>query len=394
MESYRRPRIAYYTINDPLDKRSWSGLTYFIGQILQKNIGEVHFLGPVRIPWILDKTFRAIQKFTRFVFKTEYIPKYSLLKNVYASLVLKKKMKGRQYDFLFAPAAASELAYLKTNLPIIYFGDATYKLYSETYEKEFKNLNSFSRREGEHLERRALKKSDLIIFSSHWAARSAISDYGVPPGKIEIIQMGANIDNVPEREMIFRKEENKVLTLLFLSVDWERKGGAIAFDALKYLDESGMDVKLIVCGCIPPPEYVHSKMEVIPFLNKNKAEDFQQFVNLLSYVHFLLLPTRADCTPLVNCESNAYGVPAITTNVGGISEAVKDGVNGYCLEMEAGGPVYAKLIREVFLDKQRYHQLIESSRKRFEEELNWDKFSAEFHKALRKHKLVKGEGER
>src|SRR4028119_2142189 len=147
MENRQRPRIAYYTINDPMDKRSWSGLTYFIGQTLQKNIGDVHFLGPVKIPWLLDKTFRGIQKFTRFVFKTEYIPKYSFLKNMYASRVLKKKMRGRQYDFLFAPAAASELGCLNTNLPIIYFGDATYKLYSETYEKEFRNLNSVSRLE-------------------------------------------------------------------------------------------------------------------------------------------------------------------------------------------------------------------------------------------------------
>ena len=34
-------KIAYLSINDPLDKRSWSGTTYYIGQTLQKNIGEV-----------------------------------------------------------------------------------------------------------------------------------------------------------------------------------------------------------------------------------------------------------------------------------------------------------------------------------------------------------------
>lgn len=358
-----------------------------MGQTLQKNVGEVHFLGPVKIPWLLDKTFRGIQKLTRGIFKTEWIPKYSLLKNRYASWVLKRKMKGQQYDFLFAPAAASELAYLNTNVPIIYFGDATYKSYSETYAREFKNLNSFSRWEGDFLEKRALRKSELILFSSQWAARSAINDYQISPNKIEVINMGANIERIPDKDIIFKKEENQLLTLLFLSVDWERKGGTIAFDTLQQLYNTGMDVKLIICGCVPPPEYVHAAMEVIPFLNKNEPKDFDRFENIVSSAHFLFLPTRADCTPLVNCESNAYGIPVITTDVGGISDAVVDGVNGYCLPLEAGAAEYASVISTLFADKEKYHRLIESSRKRFDEELNWDRFAENFQKILQKHNL-------
>jgi glycosyltransferase involved in cell wall biosynthesis len=296
-------------------------------------------------------------------------------------------MKGKQCDFIIAPAAAPELAYLNTNLPIVYFGDATYKLYSSYYKKEFENLNSFSKWEGEHLERKALTKSSLIILTSKWAARSATDDYGVPADKIKIIQFGANIDLVPSRDVIFKKEQNKILTLFFLSVDWERKGGSIAFDALKELHAFGFAAKLIICGCIPPPEYAHPCIEVIPFLNKNKPKDFDRFVTIFSSVHFLLLPTRADCTPVVNSESNAYGVPAITTNVGGISDTVIDGINGYCLPFEAGGKEYANLIAKVYSDKEQYHELIESSRNHFEEELNWDKWAENFRKVLQKHNL-------
>lgn len=383
-----RPKIAYYSINDPLDKRSWSGATYYLGQSLAKNIGDVHFLGPVKVPWLLDKTLRAIQKLTRILSKTQWIPKYSLLKNIYAVKQLKKKMKGHHYDFLIAPAAASELAYLKTTIPVIYYGDATYKIYSEAYLKEFKSLNSFSRWEGEHMEKLALKKSDLIIFSSQWAARSAIADYRISPEKIEVLQMGANIDSTPDAALIFEKEKNNILTLLFLSVDWDRKGGVIAFDTLVQLYTTGIDVKLVVCGCIPPPEFMHPCMEVVPFLNKNEAADFNRFVAILSTAHFLLLPTRADCTPVVNCESNAYGMPVITTDVGGISDAVKDGINGYCLSLDADGAAYAALITTIFADKKKYHTLIKTSRARFDEELNWDSFAAKFKKVLEKHGIL------
>ena len=387
LENFHRRKIAYYSINDPLDKRSWSGITYYLGQTLQKNIGDVDFLGPVRIPWALDKFFRALQKLSRLLLRSEWIPKYSLFKNVYASIILKRRMKGKHYDFLLAPAAASELAYLKTDLPVVYFGDATYKLYSKMYEKEFRNMGALTRWEGEHLEKKALRKSAVAIFSSHWAARSAMGDYGVPAEKTEVIQMGANIDTTPDASVIFKKKANQVLTLLFLSVDWERKGGPIAFEALKYLAGEGWAVKLIVCGCVPPALYTHPGLEVIPFLNKNKPDDLARFVNILSSVHFLLLPTRADCTPLVNCESNAYGVPVITTEVGGISDSVINGLNGYCLPLEAEGHQYGALIAAIFSDPVRYHEMVVNSRKRFEDELNWEKFSEHLQKTLIKHRL-------
>jgi glycosyltransferase involved in cell wall biosynthesis len=380
-------KVAYYCLNDPLDKRSWSGVTYYLGQTLQRNVGEVDFLGPVKIPWLLDKAIRALQKLSRLFFKAEWIPKYSLLKNFYAMLVLKGKMKGRKYDFLMAPAAASELAYLQTDTPIVYFGDATYKIYSETYHKEFRNVSRFSKWEGEHLEKKALDKSSLAIFTSQWAADSAVEDYGVPVGKTEIILFGANMDLIPPRDIIYRKNENKTLTLLFLAVDWERKGGNIAFDTLKNLCDQGIDAKLFVCGCVPPAEYVHPQMEVIPFINKNDPEQYKLFVEILSSSHFLILPTRADCSLIVANESNSYGVPAITTIVGGVPDVVIDGANGYCLPLQAGGDDFANLIREIFTDQVRYAELIESSRNRFEATLNWDKWAEQFKEALQKHHI-------
>lgn len=388
MQNSERKKIAFYCINDPLDKRSWSGIPYYLGQTLQRNVGDVDFLGPLPVPWLLEKAIRGMMKFSRNVMKKKYFFNYSLLKNYYASRYFKRKMKGKNYDFLIAPAAAPELAFLNTDVPVVFFGDSTFKSYSGTYKTVFRDANPVSLWEGELLEKRALKKSTLVVLTSQWAAQSAIDDYGVPAEKIEIIQMGANIDTPPDRKIIFKKEENKTLTLLFLSVDWERKGGSIAFDALVHLHGQGIQAKLIICGCIPPPQYVHPYMEVIPFIDKNLPEDYKHFVQILSEIHFLILPTRADCSLLVAMESNAYGVPAITTNVGGVPDVVKDDINGYCLPLAAGGAEYASVVKELFSNKERYHQLVRSSRQRFEDELNWDKWAEHFEDVLQKHKFM------
>jgi glycosyltransferase involved in cell wall biosynthesis len=381
----KRLRIAYYSKNDPLDKRSWSGTTYYFGKTLQKNIGDVDYLGPVHFaPWF-DKIIRGMAKFCRVFLGSNYVAKYSLLQNWYCVKQLQRKMKGKRYDVIIAPSASPELGLLKTSIPVIYMSDATYRLYSAYYKKEFDRLDRSSRWEGEYLEKQCMKKSKLFLFTSEWAAASAIKDYGVDPSKIEVIPLGANIDFTPDRSVIFEKEKNNTLTLLYLAVDWERKGGDIAFEALEHLHRKGIKAKLIVCGCMPPAEYKHQYMEVIPFLNKNIKEDHEQFVKLLSSVHFLILPTRADCSSLVACEANAYGVPSITTKTGGVPAIVKDGVNGYCLPLGARGDAYASLIASIYQDEERYHQLIRSSRDRFEQVLNWDAYAEAFKKAYAKH---------
>jgi glycosyltransferase involved in cell wall biosynthesis len=363
-----------------MDKRSWSGIPTYLGQALVRNGAEVDFIGPVRPPRLLDLFLRGVAKMSRLVFRKEYATKYNLLTSWYVRGVYRRRMRGKQYDCILAPANSTGVAYMASNLPMIYMSDTTFRLISNYYKNEFERVSNFSRWEGNLLEKRSLERSAAIIYSSQWAADSAIKDYGIPADRIVVQTLGANMDVVPDKASIFEKEKNNRLTLLYLAVEWERKGGRIAYDALLALKKMGVDVELIVCGVVPPAEFNDPDMTVIPFLNKNKEEDHDRFIGLLSSVHFLILPTRADCSLLVACESNAYGVPAIATDTGGVSYVVRDGENGYCLPFEAPGEDYARKIAELWQDKQRYHALVQSSRRRYEEKLNWDKWIEGFER--------------
>ncbi|MBK7121948.1 MAG: hypothetical protein IPH68_03555 [Chitinophagaceae bacterium] len=42
------------------------------------------------------------------------------------------------------------------------------------------------------------------------------------------------------------------MRLLFLGVEWERKGGQIALDTFYALQNNGMQVQLKIIGCQPP----------------------------------------------------------------------------------------------------------------------------------------------
>jgi glycosyltransferase involved in cell wall biosynthesis len=371
-------KIAYIISTNPHDKTSWSGISYYLGQAINRNVGDVEFFWPIKLPYLVMKGLIAFVKLNRILFGKEYKVQYSIIYGWFASRYVQKQMKGKHYDCIVAPVCPMLIAFLKTDVPIVYFTDVTFNQYSHFYEREFDRVSPLSLWEGEFLERRTYRKSSQIIFTSHWASESGMKFYGIPEEKVFYHNLGANMDYTPGRDIIFEKEKNPVLSLLFLGVDWKRKGGIIAYNTLVQLHNMGIKAKLVICGCTPPEGISHPDMEVIPFLDKNLKEHHEKFVQLLTTSHFLILPTRADCSSTVTCEANAYGMPSIATITGGVPEIVVDGINGYCLPLEAGGPEFAALIAGIYADKNKYHHLIRTSRERYEQYLNWDKWTETF----------------
>ena len=98
--------------------------------------------------------------------------------------------------------------------------------------------------------------------------------------------------------------------------------------------------------------------------------------------HFFLLPTRGECYGIALCEANAFGLPVVATNTGGIPQIVHEGQNGFMLPLTGRGSDYAALIADVWRDRARYAQLAASSRKAFDERLNWDAWGTAVAKLL------------
>ncbi|MDJ0599070.1 MAG: glycosyltransferase family 4 protein, partial [Crocosphaera sp.] len=259
------------------------------------------------------------------------------------SQVIKEQLQRYSLDVIFAPVACQEMQYLETDIPIIYASDVTYKLLFETYNLEYSQHR-------EQWDSSAILRGKKLVYSSQWAANSAIEDYGANPENVEIVPFGANIDTIPDVEKTLEKCSLNRCSLLFIGRNWERKGGKLAFDTLTSLLEMGVDADLLVIGCHPPSQYKHERLRVIPDLDKNIPQEREKFNNLLLESHFLIFPTRADCSPIVICEANAYGIPVMTTDVGGIPTIIKNGKNGFMLPLSASGQDYAELIKASFSD--------------------------------------------
>ncbi|MFA5142982.1 MAG: glycosyltransferase [Candidatus Omnitrophota bacterium] len=367
-------KIGYCTYTDPLDKISWSGIHYFMMKSLAKHCGNTIPIGPLGNKFVLSG--RLFNKLTTILLRRKFDYLRSPLIAMEFARVIKSKIKKINCDVLFIPEGSQLLAYLDTDLPVIYLSDVTFDLMVDYYPF-FTNLFPVSKKWGEQTEARSIKRADTIVYPSEWAARNAIEHYKCSPEKINIIRFGANLDFVPSREdvMARRKNPGDKLKMLLVGVDWIRKGGEIAFRAMVELNKRGVDAELVICGCMPPAGFTHEKIKVVGFLDKNDPRQAEDLNRLYMESSIFVLPTRSECLGIVYCEACAYGLPIVSTDTGGVSSYVKDGLNGFLLPAEAGFEAYADKIQEIWGDRNKYVGLCENARRRFEDELNWDSWA-------------------
>ena len=347
----RRLRIAYVSMYNPTDRTAWSGSAHYIARALAKHCGDVVVVEPPPFGRNLPQ---------RLVRRIEYTRRIA------------QDLTRQRADIIFSPQSQTTLALLpRLGVPVVLFSDTTWRLYHNYYPSHAYGA-AWKWRLRDVLERLAFARSDLLVFGSEWAAGSAERDYHILPCRIRVAPFGANIDAPPPADAVLQTTTSGECRLLLIGVDWERKGGAVAFETLVELERRGIKARLTICGCVPPQGYTHPRMEVIPFLDKSKPEDSDRFAALLTGAHFLILPTRAECAGVVIAEANAFGIPALATDTGGVPSMIEEGINGFLLPLDATGDDYADHIQRVYRDAAAYRALVRSSRQRYDDRLNWD----------------------
>jgi glycosyltransferase involved in cell wall biosynthesis len=375
MNDHPAGRITIGFVNrfDARDVRSWSGTLYFMARALEEHVGDVAYLGPdkSRATRFVVNTTDRINRLSKRLAGKRLVSDMNRILAMRLAHYFEERIRETNCDILFAPVASTEIAHLKTDLPIIYMSDLTWANIVDYYP-DFMNLSARERREGERIEAAAIGKAEALIYPSEWAARTAIGHYKADREKVYTIPFGANLEQAPSRADALGHGLSHPLKLLWVGVDWQRKGGPIALECLARLCEIGIDAELTVVGCTPPAEFVHPRLKVIPFLNKAVPEQRSRLLQLFLDAHFLLFPTRAEATAIVLSESSACGLPCVISDTGGVRGAIRDGVNGLLMPMEATGIDYADKIAAIVERPDTYRELVVSSRNEYEQRLNWD----------------------
>src|SRR5215218_8722100 len=363
-------KVVYATDISAANIHNWSGLSWYYRKMLEEAGCDVTLIDRSDMPNPFIPKFK--QYLSKKFEQKLYSPRFSVaISKSYANYINSKIAPGS----VVLSQNTIVLAYLKKEVKKVLYIDATFDSLLHLYP----NYNKYTAkclREGEAIDQQAVANADRLIYTSQWAADSAINHYGADPKKIFIVPFGANLDCLPSfneiSSSITKRIKTRHLNLLFLGVDWVRKGGDKALEIVTKLNELGFPATLHIVGAVNVPEGINLQYIVNHgFISKATVEGQQQIGALLLSSHFLILPTLADCTPVACSEANAFGVPCITSDVGGLKSIIKDDVNGRTFPLQNITDGVVHYIISLMESKNAYKELCYASYNRYVTELNW-----------------------
>lgn len=363
-------RIGLVSVHDARDARMWSGIPFQVLNHLLKLGVEVEVFSPLQAkskyllaPW------KAMAKMQRTSLSLDH---FLLVQADYAHQ-LRKRMRERPVDVVVS-LSTIPVARLKCDVPIVTWTDAVFHAMHRYYGGAFSNQSAAALARARRQEQAALENGTFAAYASHWACAGAREL--VREEKLRVIPFGASLPITHTEADIVRSAKQKSAQrprrceLLFVGFDWKRKGGEVAVEVAQQLNDAGLPTRLRVVGYSPE----HAYPGFVCFegaVDKSSEAGVARLAALYRDADFFLLPTRSEAAGIVFCEASAFGVPSLSYDTGGVSDYVRNGVNGACLPSSAAAGDFAALIRTWFEDPAAYEALSVGAFREYESRLNW-----------------------
>jgi len=206
-------------------------------------------------------------------------------------------------------------------------------------------------------ETQSLSNQSLIVMPTK-RALEYVSMLGVTNKPNLFAPFGPNIDPaLLSVARAFRSEDLRSrpsvrpIQLLFIGLDWSRKGGPIALETVAELNRRGLSSRLTVIGVCPREVAANPLVNYLGRLNPDSPKDQPKLVDALSAAWALIFPTRADNYGAVACEAASVGVPVLISTSAGVSEHVVSMGFGSAIEVQhdvkTEASLYANAVEEL-----------------------------------------------
>src|SRR6056297_2555528 len=347
-------RLGVLTPHNPHDRRAFSGTVFHaVAALAARTDIALRVLGPHRPQTVFDRLARRAS------------PRFepAMLDPGGADFDGLDAVLGLVASPLLDAAAGL------TDLPLIHVTDATPGFLREVYGRDVP--------EGaDAREARVLARS-TAVYSSRMMANRAAAEFGAAAAGARSLSFGVNFSTLPGNQSGSLPEKASLdrLELLFVGGDWARKGGALALATFERLRAGGRTAHLTLVGGVPAEVRNtlrgRTDVTVAGFLDKNRPRDAARLAALYARAHLFVLPTRADCTPMVVAEALAHGTPVLATDMGGTAEMIGQGA-GRTLPAAAGAEDWARAIGEMGSGATAYAMMSDAATERTARLLNWD----------------------
>jgi glycosyltransferase involved in cell wall biosynthesis len=357
------------------DSRNFSGIPWNITQELRRQGHTVEAFQAEPAEWARSWAHIKHLFSLKFTAQPHHVEADSGILHT-RSMHVAKQIRKFAPDAVLCVGFPEAAVALPKSWPLYVWMDALYPSVRRLYPYFHTYYSESDARGLQRMEMKVMRRCRKIWLSSDWAAEEAKQDFPATAPQIGVQSFGANLTEAPnsaEVEKFILSRNIAEPTLLFLANEWERKGGDWAIETVKRLRTQGCYAKLAVVGITERAAAATSVpwLDWVGRLDKNRPDEAKRLGQYLSESAFLLLPTVADCTPIVCHEAAAYGLPVLATNVGGLPSTVDSGVTGMLWPVAKFAEEAPTWMAAVLTDRQRYEQMARAARRRYEQSGNW-----------------------
>lgn len=317
---------------------------------------------------ILSEDYKSYKdKFKKLCKKIYFVPmqrEINLKKDLYAIKEIKKILKKQNYDLLYmhsskAGALGRLATIFKFKKKIIYNAHGWY--FNAKISKSKKIIFAF-------IEKILALKTNIIINISKSEYNAALQWKIAKKNKMQIVENGIDFNYFKDYEKyrkIIRKKydiKDDEIVIGVVGRISEQKDPMTTIKAFEILNKESNNFRLMFIGS------GELENNVMDFAKKNNIEDKVIITNwvksvkeYISSVDIAILPSKWEGFGLAILEYMACDKPIVATNVGGISDIIKNNLNGYLVKPEDYQELSNKIL-ELISNKELTKKMIENNK--------------------------------
>ena len=163
--------------------------------------------------------------------------------------------------------------------------------------------------------------ADRVFTRSSDISRSLCGQYGIPAEKVRCIYAGAN---TPMEIIDPKKKDYSAGNILFVGLDWVRKGGPDLLKAFERVYLNHPEASLTIVG----PQF---KLEQAGVVSRGKVsvEELNRYYRQAS---IFCMPSRNEPFGVAFVEAMSHALPIVAAGIGALPDMVVDGNNGFLIQ--------------------------------------------------------------
>ncbi len=232
-----------------------------------------------------------------------------------------------QYDVLFTFQTGSVFDASLPQIPHFVYTDST--VLANLYYPGVNKRQVFKSKQWMRHEPEIYHNATLNLLFSTNQQKSLVEQYGIDTEKTRCVNAGSN-SLFDELQNIGKTYDKKIV--LFVGVNWERKGGLVLSKAFNKVLEKVPDAKLLIIGVSEKiVKHFSPDINLSSCIIKGRipVEEVEQYYREATV---FCMPTRIEPFGIVFIEAMYRKLPVITSNIGAIPDFIKHGVNGYMFQ--------------------------------------------------------------